>query len=405
MRKVYITESSLERIRKDGKLLPQFLFKAVKEHKTSLGDSKAFPTNTDFPYDYKILKERYNEVCEKAEELGIDSVEGASNELHRLVTMCKRIETPIRESLERICENAVNRLFAIPKDMISFSCKLTDKIELSGNVRIKPQSDEDLEYEFDDTDDIDSMYDEIEKRRLVDSLVQGASYIYSKAKGAYGDEIDSLDDRLMPLYDRIRELNDYLLFTKEETITDENPSQGSYVEVHLGNDGLRTSIEAQGLIFPLLLQDTIRGLFELFSSHGLPTDVRKAKYIVSKADYLLSEAWDLRFGVIIWKNIFKPLESVKMVPYAFTKLVSIPTSKFFKTVKEILSNTTMGREIIGKIMASCEYDSGYQSFKNRINAKNLSKSVIADSYFTDADLDSLELDSDDNVGDVITEDE
>lgn len=398
-----MTESSLEKIQKDGRLLPKFLFKAVKNHDTSLGNSRAFPTNTVFPYDYQMLKERYNEVCEKASELGIESEEEASNELHRLVMICKRIETPIRNSLEMICENAVNRLFAIPKDILSLSCKLTDKIELSGSVRVTPQSDEDSKYEFGDTDEIERTHDEVEKRRFIDSLIQGASYIYSEAKWAYEDDIDSLDDRLIPIYDKIRALNDYLLFTKKETITDETPSQGSYVEVHLGNEGLRTLIEVQGLIFPLLLQDTIRGLFELFSSHGLPSDIHKAKYIVSKADYLSAEAWDLRFGVIIWKKIFNALDSVKMAPYAFTRLVSMPSDDFHKAVKEILSDTSKGKDIIGKIIKSCEYDRGYQSFKNRINARNLSKSVIADSYFTDADLDSLETDN--SSDEVITEDE
>ena len=80
------------------------------------------------------------------------------------------------------------------------------------------------ESEFGDTDEIERMHDEVEKRRFIDSLVQGASYIYSEAKWAYEDDIDSLDDRLIPIYDKIRALNDYLLFTKKETITDETPS-------------------------------------------------------------------------------------------------------------------------------------------------------------------------------------
>ena len=92
-----------------------------------------------------------------------------------------------------------------------------------------------------------------------------------------------------------------------------------------------------------------------------------------------------------------------MAPYAFTTLVSMPSDDFHKAVKEILSDTSKGKDIIGKIIKSCEYDSGYQSFKNRINARNLSKSVIADSYFTDADLDSLETDN--SSDEVITEDE
>ena len=34
--------------------LPSFIFKKVKEHKTSLGNNEAFPPEEDFPFDYKI---------------------------------------------------------------------------------------------------------------------------------------------------------------------------------------------------------------------------------------------------------------------------------------------------------------------------------------------------------------
>ena len=73
MRKIYLKENSLESLVK-GRLLPQFLFKKVKEHNTSLGDCDAFPTSTKYPYDYSILKERYSEVCERIEELGFEDL-------------------------------------------------------------------------------------------------------------------------------------------------------------------------------------------------------------------------------------------------------------------------------------------------------------------------------------------
>ena len=57
-KKIYINENSIESIVK-SKLLPQFLFKMVKGHNTSLGDNDAFPTSGDYPFDYIILKQRF----------------------------------------------------------------------------------------------------------------------------------------------------------------------------------------------------------------------------------------------------------------------------------------------------------------------------------------------------------
>ena len=53
MKKIYVNESSISNII-SGKLLPQFLFKLVKTHNTSLGDNDAFPTSYDYPFDYTV---------------------------------------------------------------------------------------------------------------------------------------------------------------------------------------------------------------------------------------------------------------------------------------------------------------------------------------------------------------
>lgn len=393
MKKVYLREDSVKSAF-SGKLLPKFLFDAVKAHKTSLGNSNAFPNHTEYPFDYIVVKERYNEVCDY---IGGDvDAEAAKQELSSIMESCKRIERPIRAQLERVCENTVVRMFAPPRDMIQFKVSLVDKVKV-GNVSLTPRSDDEIGYEFSGIDEIEQLGSEVEKRRFIDSLIQGVSSIASKMYEMYADDINSIDDRLMPMYERINSLNDYLLFASEDGIDDGNYEQGSYVEVHLGNDKLRTQIEAQGLVFPLLLKELVRGVFELCSSQGLPTDIEKAKYVVAKADYVLSEPWDMRFGEILWRKIFNGVDSLKMAPYVFSSVCSIGASDFDNAMKEILSRTKRGDELIKSFVSSCEHDRAYQAFKDRLSLKNISKSVIADSYFTAADLDSMSLEDGDDT--------
>jgi hypothetical protein len=152
-----------------------------------------------------------------------------------------------------------------------------------------------------------------------------------------------------------------------------------------------------------LLQETIKGLFELFSAHGLPTDKEKAKYIIKKADFVLAEPWDLRLGVGLWKRVFGKVQDTNMIPYMFTSLVKLDTDSFNSIMKEILSNTQKGNELINDLMQQAEYDNGYQQFTNRINAKNLDKSLIQDSYFTGAETNGYEIDDTIEDGDVIEE--
>lgn len=404
MKKIYLKESSIKNVLK-GRLLPQFLFKLVKTHTTSLGDNEVFPNGDEYPFDYIVLKERFNEVCDAIEELGISdlSEDSLMSELSSLLKECKELETPVRDTLERICENAVNRLFAIPEGILNLKCKLVDKIKFKNAIRLRPESDGDIKYTFADVQDIDFSKKAIGKRRVINSLIQGGSYLYANIIGLYIDEINKVNPRLLQLYRAIIAINDYLLFTKKEEMTDDEPMQGSYVETHLGMDDDKTTISVQGIIFPLLLQETIKGLFELFSAHGLPTDREKAKYIIRKADFVLAEPWDLRLGVGLWKRVFGKVQDTNMIPYMFTNLVRMSEDEFTISMKEILSNTQKGNELIDDLMQSAEYDSGYQQFQNRINAKNLDRSLIKDSYFTGAETNGYEIDGTIEDGDVIEE--
>ena len=406
MKKIYLRESSISNVL-NKRLLPQFLFKMVKTHTTSLGDNSMFPNDDEYPFDYMLLKTRYNEVCDAMEELNLANLneDELVSELSALVKQCKELEKPVRDSLERICENSINRLFAIPSETINFKCKLVDSIKFKNAIRLRPESDKDIKYTFADVHDIEFSKKAIEKRRFINSLIQGASYLYANVMGLYIEDIDKINRELIPLYRKITIINDYLLFTKEEEMTDDKPMQGSYVETHLGNEDERTTITAQGIIFPLLLQETIKGMFELFSAHGLPKDINKAKYVIKKSDFVLAEPWDLRLGVGLWKKIFGRIQDTNMIPYMFTNLIKQPTEEFADSIREILSSTAKGEEIIDSLMASAEYDNGYQQFTNRINARNVDRSLIKDSYFTGAETNGYEIDSDAESNDVIEEEE
>ena len=405
MKKIYISENTISNV-VNGRLLPQFLFKLVKTHTTSLGDNEAFPSSDDYPFDYVLLKKRYNEVCDAIDDIGLASLneDDLVSELSSLVTECKRLEEPVRDALEKICENALNRLFAIPEESINMSFKLVDKIKFKSAIRMRPESNDDAKYTFKDIADIDLSNKAVGKRRFINALIQGAAYLYSGIEGLYIDDIDKINPKLPRLYRKIRIINDYLLFTKKEEMSDDKPMQGSYVETHLGIADAKTTIKVQGLVFPLLFQESIKGLFELFSAHGLPQDRDKAQYIVKKADFVLAEPWDLRLGVGLWEMIFGGVEDTNMIPYMFTSFVKIPTNEFNLSVKEILSNTEKGNEIVNSLMKDAEYDNGYQQFTNRINAKNVDKSLIKDSYFTGAETNGYEIGSEENDGDVIEED-
>lgn len=406
MKKIYINESQISK----DLLLPKFVFDAVRSHETSLGDNPAFPSEDDYPFDYTVLKERLRDLHMQMKDVGIPlgNTDELISHLSALVRMAKDMEKPIKDSLEKLCVNAVNRLFAIPEGAVNIRCKLVDKIKYDIDVSITPEASSDRTFKFKDISDFDLSKKAVAKRRLINSLIMGASEYYASMKNLYLDDLNKLNPDLCELYDKIMTLNAYLTFVTKEEINDYHQKQGSFVEVHVGFNGKKSNIDAQGIIFPLMLHDTIKGLFELFSVYGLPLETDKAKYIISKADFLLAEPWDMRFGAKLWSIIFDRFDlagDTNIIPYIFMELVQMPTDEFNVVMQELFMGTEKAESIMKKFIEKAKYSDGYRKFKNKIDTKNIERSMIADSYFTAAELSGYDIDGEENDGDVIIETE
>ena len=407
MKKIILSENDLNVIKENindimANKLPEYVYKSVKEHNTSLGDCPAFPPSHDYDFDYKVLKKRYAEIIDEMNfyELPLDEVE-AENLLSKLMREAIKKETPIRPQLNKLTENVVNKLFAVPAETINLTCELKDEIEANKSLRILPEDDGDDNdsYVFADVSEISQVDDIVKQRRFVDSLIQGYAMIASKYEDLYSEYFETHGfGELLSLYNKINALNDYLVFVKKEKINKKNPSLISYVGVHLGHGNNKTIIRSQGLIFPYLLRETIRGFMELFSSHGLPEDNQKAQMIIKRADFTMAEPWDIRFGKILWEMMFgKDTIKPNMIPYFFADFCSLETSEFFGLSQELLAKTKKGKSYIKKTISDISNNIDYQAFLKNIQQKNVDSSMITDGYMTADDLDSYEISEEDNI--------
>lgn len=407
MKKIILSENDLNVIKENindimANKLPEYVYKSVKEHNTSLGDCPAFPPSHDYDFDYKVLKKRYAEIIDEMNfyELPLDEVE-AENLLSKLMREAIKKETPIRPQLNKLTENVVNKLFAVPAETINFTCELKDEIEAAKSLRILPEDDGDDNdsYVFADVSEISQVDDIVKQRRFVDSLIQGYAMIASRYEDLYSEYFETHGfGELLSLYNKINALNDYLVFVKKEKIDKKNPSLISYVGVHLGHGNNKTVIRSQGLIFPYLLRETIRGFMELFSSHGLPEDNQKAQMIIKRADFTMAEPWDIRFGKTLWEMMFgKDTIKPNMIPYFFADFCSLETSKFFGLSQELLAKTKKGKSYIKKTISDISNNIDYQTFLKNIQQKNVDSSMITDGYMTADDLDNYQISEEDNI--------
>jgi len=405
-RTVILNEASIKDLKH---MLPKHVFQAVKAHETSLGENDAFPSLGDYPFDYLTLKTYYSNLCDKIEGAGfgqyiLGDTEALLNDLGETVNQCKSLERPVRPQLEKICENHVKELFHVTDEAVNMHCTLVDKIQPEHPYRLLPEMElEDGSYSFKDTRDIQKARKSIEKRRLINALIQGISKTYSVLTPELKEEISQFGNDLPELYEKVILLNELLLFKKQEDLNDEDPKQGSYVEVTLGTNGKKSIIESQALIFPLLYRETIKGVFELLSGRGLPRNPEKAKYVIRRADFLMAEPWDMRFGTQLWHSIDPDFEDTQLLPFYFVNLIQKRTEEFNDDVKEMLSHTKRGEEVKQALAQQAQDDADYQGFEGTLQMKNADQSLINDSYFTASELDSLTLE--DEPEEVLSEEE
>ena len=139
------------------------------------------------------------------------------SKLSKLITRCKKLEEPLRDQLERICNNVVVKIFGIPSESMEITCELADEISRTKQFHIKPDTDEDYEYE--DLDEMSGNDSEVNKRRIINAISYGVAWRMTEQSGRiWINDVFESDEDLPHLYSQIMKINEYLVFNTDVEI-------------------------------------------------------------------------------------------------------------------------------------------------------------------------------------------
>ena len=369
--KFIISESQLKLMKESIEIseikLPDFIENSIEQYKTSLGQHPSFPPENENKFETIILKKRYYELITNVKKvLGNDgdiSKKTLISKLQELINNCKELEEPIKNELENICIDTVLQIFNLTHDVINFNCQLKNDIK-----SVTPLIPEKIEEEFSDIEHIEYLNNEILKRRLIDSLIMGASVRLSENFNASLSKIFLLNHKLPEIYHEIITINEYLTFVKEQKPSTDNI--GGEVSVNLISE--TPTINSEAIIFPILLFETIKGVMELICSHGLPKNKFDAEYVIGKSDFLLAYNWDKRIGVGLWDIIQEIIgdENLNLMPKIILELIKIPQNEFNYTMKEIFAKTKKGKQIVNNIIDEIKLGTEFENIENEITYNN-----------------------------------
>lgn len=358
--------------------LPKHILKATETNKTSIGDNPCLPPEEETTFITQLLN-NYFEILSK-------SFEGKTekelvNELGALLTKAKKIERNNIESLEKICVESVGELFQIPSDTLDIECKLVNKVD-SSRERLIPEKT--VDFSFDSIDDMHYLTGEIYKRRVLNALIMGASLYYAKHFKTYFQKVFDIEPELPLLYKKIVDTNEYLMYLTKDSLSDENSNDGGKVDVEITSQDNLVKIKSEGVIFPILLSETIKGILELAISHGLPKEKSKAMYVMSKSDFKLAEIWDMRIGCPLWNLIVNEIKSLGYdvieigVNFILMYFATMSVDNFNQSMKEIFAKTKKGKEILRSLLEDITYNKEKDDFDDYVFSKNSETYLIND---------------------------
>jgi hypothetical protein len=137
------------------------------------------------------------------------------------------------------------------------------------------------------------------------------------------------------------------------------------------------TVIARGASFPVLIHELVKGVYEIFGTHGLPDDPRQAEMVIASEDTLPAEIWDLRLGPIFWEKFLaaypdEVFEEDKrhIQHYLFMRFSSLTPKQFFKLSNFILSGDPKGKQVLQRMVDEIIEELKKQDFDSQFGGDN-----------------------------------
>lgn len=343
-----------------------------------------------------LASDRYRQVIAKLREYVPNAAtlnsSGNINGMAPLIMMMMQahnnivqIERNSREQLEQLAVELVMKEMGVPEGSLQFDVKIVGMGEIDtddfrkpednqqqepeggeegGEQPEEPEADENFEIEEDLFANLQQLDLEKAKRRMINSIIQGASkrghYMYNYVADRIAQITGS--ETLINQYGILMSINDTLYWqVSDDTMKAAMGGGGGEGDMVGGKESINVetnppTIIARGVNFPILVHEIIKGVMELFGTRG--RDEETYQEVEGEEDTMEQEIWDLRLGPAIWDRLRAQFPDeivieenmVELQNYLLTEIFELPPKKFFVFFKEVLTNTERGKRLMNLLM-------------------------------------------------------
>ena len=303
------------------------------------------------------------------------------------------IQMQNKEQLENLAVELVRKEMGIPEDAMQFKAELVmQPMGAAGGMQEKPEmpSEEEIE-EF--MGDMEQFNLERAKRRFINSLIQGAAFKGGHMFNLVRNEINDINPQLMDLYTTSQALMEhaYWLYPDMENMAGGGGGQMGQSEVDEETDP--PTVVGRAVTFPLLVHELVKGVYEVFGTHGLPDDPRQQEMILKAEDTLPAEVWDSRLGPIFWEKFLAtyPMElfddDMKQIQhYLFMRFSALSADEFMRVAKLILKGDPKGNKFIQDMVNEIVRELKDQEYKDAMGYEDEEDDGLSGIDFSDLGL-------------------
>jgi hypothetical protein len=328
-----------------------------------------------------ISSKRFKDSVEKVRRFmgNTQVIQGGNPLMQLMMTVGQSMQQIIgiqmrnKEELEQLAIKLVQEEMGIPEGAMQFKAELVmQPMGKAEGMQQEPQlpSEEEVE-EF--MGDMENFNLERSKRRFINSLIQGAAFKGGHMYVLVSRELNDMDPRLLNLYGVSQALMEhaYWIFPDMEEMAGGGGGQMGQSEVDEETDP--PTVKAKAVTFPLLVHELVKGVYEIFGTHGLPDDPKQQEMILNAEDTLPSEIWDSRLGPIFWEKFMAtyPMElfdedKKHIQHYLFMRFSALDAKEFFRIAQLILNDDPKGKQFIQRLVDGIVNDLKRQAYKDAL---------------------------------------
>ena len=276
--------------------------------------------------------------------------------LMQLASQIMQLEKGNEDLLEQLAYDVVYEAYPYLKsnqDVIEIDAKIVPQPQVKEALQPNsPNEEVDIE-ELSDTEEKQMMMDiadDLKKRRLINAVTQGGSTFSKSAHYVQQEYIDIVggegtSDKYRDLMQAALDMIDFMI-----GMAGMNMGGGDLEDNATGAESVfydfekeKWVIKARAIVFPVLILEIIKGMYEIIGLFGFD-DLERGEKVVSKVDKIQNEPEDIAYGQLITKNLFDIINKLEtdVTPDErddfLQDIYKLDNNEFIKLMTNIINN-------------------------------------------------------------------